>query len=77
MVDIENELQKIFCKTKNAPKLVLHLHDELIYEVPDKYVRKVAKVIKCCMERCIELSLPFPVKLKTGQSWGTMTEYCL
>ncbi|XP_018568952.2 DNA polymerase theta [Anoplophora glabripennis] len=77
MVKIEQELQEVFSKTKNKPKLVLHLHDELMYEVPTKYVKKVGKIIKKNMENCVQLSVPFPVKLKSGVSWGEMTEYIL
>lgn len=77
MYNIELELEEIFHKTKNKPKLVLHLHDELMYEVPVKYTRKVAKVIKKNMENSVQLSVPFPVKVKTGISWGEMKEYSL
>lgn len=77
MVNIEHELQEIFCKTKNKPMLVLHLHDELIYEVPSKYLNKVGKVIKKNMENSLQLSVPLPVKLKIGSSWGDMREYNL
>lgn len=75
MIAIERELQEIFRKTKNQPKLVLHLHDELVYEVPTKYTRKVAKIIKKNMENSVQLSVPLPVKLKIGNSWGDMEEY--
>lgn len=75
MIDVESELHEVFCKTKSKPKLVLHLHDELIYEVREKYVKKVAKIIKKNMEGSIKLSVPFPVKLKTGKSWGELNDY--
>lgn len=77
MNQVEYELQEIFYKTKNKPKLVLHLHDELIYEVPTKYLRKVAKIIQKNMEGAVQLTIPFPVKLKSGPSWGELTEYRL
>lgn len=77
MINSERELQEVFFKTKHKPKLVLHLHDELIYEVPKKYTRKVAKIIKKNMENSVQLSVPFPVKVKTGISWGEMKEYNL
>lgn len=77
MIKVENELEQIFHKTKSKPKMVLYLHDELMYEVPNKYLRKVAKIIKKNMEDSIKLSVPFPVKLKVGKSWGAMTEFSL
>uniref|UniRef100_A0A182NH52 DNA polymerase theta n=1 Tax=Anopheles dirus TaxID=7168 RepID=A0A182NH52_9DIPT len=55
-------------------RLVLHLHDELIYEVPRSQLHKVAKILKSSMENCAKLSVPLRVKLKAGPSWGTMQE---
>ncbi|XP_055376820.1 DNA polymerase theta isoform X2 [Condylostylus longicornis] len=54
--------------------LVLHLHDELIYEVPEEKVRNVAKVLKATMENCVKLSVPLKVKIKAGPSWGEMSD---
>uniref|UniRef100_A0A182PQA8 DNA polymerase theta n=1 Tax=Anopheles epiroticus TaxID=199890 RepID=A0A182PQA8_9DIPT len=53
---------------------VLHMHDELIYEVPRNQLHKVAKILKSSMENCAKLSVPLRVKLKAGPSWGTMQE---
>ncbi|XP_052896497.1 DNA polymerase theta [Anopheles moucheti] len=58
-------------------RLVLHMHDELIYEVPRKQLPKVAKILKSSMENCAKLSVPLRVKLKTGPTWGTMQELSL
>uniref|UniRef100_A0A182WJ43 DNA polymerase theta n=1 Tax=Anopheles minimus TaxID=112268 RepID=A0A182WJ43_9DIPT len=55
-------------------RLVLHMHDELIYEVPRKQLPKVAKILKSSMENCAKLSVPLRVKLKAGSSWGTLQD---
>lgn len=55
--------------------LVLQLHDELIYEVNENDLPCVAKIIKESMENCCELSVPLPVKVKTGPAWGELKEY--
>ncbi|XP_055612161.1 DNA polymerase theta [Uranotaenia lowii] len=55
-------------------ELVLHMHDELIFEVPSDQMRKVAKILKSSMENCAKLSLPLRVKVKSGPSWGEMKE---
>uniref|UniRef100_A0A336LSY8 DNA polymerase theta n=1 Tax=Culicoides sonorensis TaxID=179676 RepID=A0A336LSY8_CULSO len=60
--------------SKNQVNLILHLHDELVYEVPSEKVHKVAKVLKYSMENCIKLSIPLKVKMKMGRSWGELTE---
>lgn len=53
-------------------ELVLHLHDELVYEVPVDRVKSVAKVLRSSMENCAKLNVPLRVKLKAGRSWGEM-----
>jgi DNA polymerase I len=54
-------------------RLLLQIHDELIYEVEAKDLENVAKVIKLLMENVIQLSVPLPVHLKYGERWGSMT----
>lgn len=64
-------------KTDNNPNnsvdLVLHLHDELLYEVPSKISSKVVQILTLSMEKSAKLSVPLRVKVKMGRSWGTMT----
>ena len=54
--------------------LVLQLHDELIYEVNNAHLKEVAIIVKTCMEKAMELPVKMPVKIKVGQSWGTLEE---
>lgn len=75
MVVISRRLNDAYQTTPLKPKLVLHLHDELLYEVPSKQLMNVAKIVKKCMEESVNLSIPFPVKLKTGPSWGQLKEF--
>nr|CAI5843934.1 unnamed protein product [Callosobruchus analis] len=82
MITVQREFQKAFRSSKAAggiPKLVLQLHDELLYEVPatDKHLRQAASILKTGMERSVRLSVPFPVKLKTGPNWAELVEYTL
>lgn len=74
MVLIEKSIHGKFLNSKHTPKLVLHLHDELVYEVTTKYLKNLAKILKKCMEESVQLSVPFPVKLKSGYSWGQMED---
>lgn len=54
--------------------LVLHLHDELIYEVPQDKAKAIAKILKYSMENCVKFSIPLNVKIKMGQNWGSLME---
>lgn len=51
---------------------VLHLHDELLYEIPSDKATQVLKILKSSMENCAKLLVPLQVKLKKGKSWGQM-----
>lgn len=76
MVAVHENLNQYFknYSPDECPTLVLHIHDELLYEVPNKHLIKTAKIIKKSMETSVKLSVPFPVKLKSGKSWGEMYE---
>ena len=57
-------------------KMVLTLHDELQFEVPDEEVEHFASELPALMtdlgvER-FGFKIPFKVSVKSGQSWGTM-----
>ncbi|EDW97149.1 DNA polymerase theta [Drosophila yakuba] len=55
--------------------LIMHLHDELIFEVPAAKAKKIAKVLSLTMENCVKLSVPLKVKLRIGRSWGELQEF--
>mmetsp|Transcript_26656 Transcript_26656/g.68670 ORF Transcript_26656/g.68670 Transcript_26656/m.68670 type:complete len:1313 (+) Transcript_26656:1912-5850(+) len=62
-------------KWAGAAKLILMIHDELIYEVHEDWVSKVAPVLKDVMEKAWRLRVPTPVNIKIGPSWGDMRQY--
>jgi DNA polymerase theta len=55
-------------------KLVLHMHDELLYEVPSEKMIDAARLLIESMENCVVLKIPLKVKVKSGKNWGEMTE---
>lgn len=59
----------------NSPgpiRLLLQIHDELIYECPKHMVLKVAEIIKRNMEHTVSFSVPLTVQLRQGPTWGEM-----
>ncbi|XP_045534816.1 DNA polymerase theta [Papilio machaon] len=56
------------------PRLILQLHDELIYEVQETHMKDFSKVLKRVLEDTVCLNVPLPVKLKSGKTWGTLSE---
>ncbi|KAG5680137.1 hypothetical protein PVAND_009662 [Polypedilum vanderplanki] len=59
---------------QNECHLVLHLHDELFYEVSEEYLKETADILINSMENCVKLNVPLLVKIKTGNSWGNLKE---
>ncbi|XP_023944963.2 DNA polymerase theta [Bicyclus anynana] len=58
----------------DKPRLILQMHDELVYEVIDSKKINFVYTIKKLMEETVHLNVPLPVKVKTGYAWGSMEE---
>ncbi len=70
MIQLAEELPKVSAKSR----MLLQVHDELVFEVPDKDVTKVAKLVKSVMEGVTKLKVPLVVDVKTGMNWSEMEE---
>lgn len=66
MIEIDKKLGTVSKKTK----LLLQVHDELVFEVPDEDVKKVAKFVKTVMENIYKLEVPIIVGIEFGNNWG-------
>lgn len=55
-------------------KMLLQVHDELVFELPEADVAEASKVIESVMasaaEPLVKLSVPLGVEIGTGPSWG-------
>lgn len=54
-------------------RLVLQIHDELLFEVKEECVSEVRELVKECMEQAIRLDVPIEVKSQVGASWADMS----
>lgn len=50
-------------------KMILQVHDELIFEVPESEAEEVAKIIKKTMEQVYDLGVPIVVETSIGKNW--------
>ena len=55
--------------------VAVQVHDELLFEVKSSVLQQACSLIKSCMENAVTLSVPFPVKLRVGPSWGELQPY--
>jgi DNA polymerase-1 len=55
-------------------RMLMQVHDELVFEVPEEEVERASAVIREVMERAAEpavtLSVPLGVEIGTGPNWG-------
>ncbi len=55
-------------------RMLLQVHDELVFEVPAEDVAKVSKLTKQMMEEAWELSVPLSVDMKAGRNWRDLEQ---
>lgn len=53
-----------------ASRLLLQVHDELIFEVPPEEVEATKELIQKEMPAALEMTVPLRVAVKLGSSWG-------
>ncbi len=74
--DIHANLQFELPPTQPSPsrgegfKLLLQVHDELVFEVPEQQVEQLRELIKKAMEGAASLSIPLTVEIGIGKHWG-------
>jgi DNA polymerase-1 len=65
MIAIDRRLRDEF----PAARLLLTVHDELVFEVPEELAEAVAPVVKTEMEGVVDLQVPLVVDVGWGPSW--------
>jgi len=65
MISINNDYS-----LKDKCKMIIQVHDELIFEVKKQKIRHVSKQITEHMENCIKLKVPLKVELGSGKTWA-------
>ncbi len=52
--------------------MIIQVHDELIFEVPQEELSQLKEVVLELMPSAMDLAVPLDVELKTGFTWGDM-----
>lgn len=64
------KIDQLLPKLSPDSKMILQVHDELVFEVPEKDLHKVGEMVKETMENVYKLKVPVVVEVETGRSWG-------
>ena len=65
MIEIHKELKRRNMKSK----MIIQVHDELVFEVPDEEKDDLVKMVKDKMENVVKLSVPLEVDVSIGKHW--------
>lgn len=65
MINIDQELRE----QKLATKMLLQVHDELVFETPEIEVSLASALIKSKMESAVETKVPLIVEVGVGNNW--------
>ena len=63
------EIDKTIIENQYSAKLLLQIHDELIFEVKKEEVDKLAEIFQNIMENSLKLNIPIVVNRKIGEAW--------
>ncbi|MFA5089865.1 MAG: DNA polymerase I [Candidatus Omnitrophota bacterium] len=68
MINIQSAIKAQVMKAK----MILQVHDELIFDVPQEEVDRLIVIIKDKMEGALSLDIPIKVDIKKGRNWLEM-----
>ena len=66
MIRIQNRIEELGLSTK----MIMQVHDELVFEVPEGELPTVIPLIQNEMEAVMELSVPLKVSIHSGKNWA-------
>jgi DNA polymerase-1 len=68
MINLHQEMKGRNLKSK----MLLQIHDELLFEVPSEEVEEMKSLVNELMPQAIELCVPLKIDIKLGKNWGEM-----
>ncbi len=66
MINIQGQLQSKKLRTK----MIIQVHDELVFEVPDEELAEIKKLVESEMVNAVKLSVPVKVHIAAGKNWA-------
>ena len=63
------EIDKVLEENKLKTKMIMQVHDELVFEVPKTELETIIKLVNECMELNQPLKVPLEVDINYGVSW--------
>jgi len=70
MIEIHNQIHT----GKLKAKMILQIHDELVFDVNQQELKELVELVKDRMENVLKLDVPIKVDIKFGKNWLEMEE---
>ena len=73
MIEVQKELENMKGNSEGKlAKMILQVHDELVFEVKDSHLESLVKEFKEIMETVYKLKVPIEAEAKFGKNWGDL-----
>jgi len=66
MIDVRRDMDRLGL----ASRMILQVHDELVFEVPEQERTRMEKLVRARMERVCDFRVPLKVSLGWGPNWA-------
>lgn len=70
MIEVQKEIKS---RGLNS-RMILQVHDELIFDVPQVELDEMIQLVRNCMQEAVPLSVPLVVDMKVGPNWYDVKE---
>jgi DNA polymerase-1 len=68
MIRVQNALNEM----DSPVRMLLQVHDELVFEVPEEEVTKTAQIVQEIMENAYQLKIPLKTEARYGRNWNEL-----
>ena len=65
MIRVHEEMKK----RQMQSRMILQVHDELVFDVVKEEIEEMKELVKNCMEHAVEVGVPIDVSVDTGMNW--------
>ena len=69
MIDVHAELEARNAARAKPTRMILTVHDELLFEAPEGEASAVAELVQNTMARAFALNVPLDVDVGIGRNW--------
>jgi DNA polymerase-1 len=66
MIHIQNRIEELALSSK----MIMQVHDELVFEIPEGELERALPLIQHEMETVMSLSVPLKVSIHSGKNWA-------